>query len=71
MQQGTLLVFCVSWSCSWTGVTVALPFTAIGYAFAAILAVIILQEHVPPLCWARIVLVIIGVIFIAGSGGET
>ena len=51
--------------------TVALPFTAIGYAFAAILAVIILQEHVPPLCWARIVLVIIGVIFIAGSGGET
>jgi drug/metabolite transporter (DMT)-like permease len=51
--------------------TVALPFTAIEYAFAAILAVIILQEHVPPLRWTGIVLVIIGVIFIARGGGET
>jgi len=58
-------------SLSWTGVTVALPFTAIEYAFAAFLAVVFLQEHVPPLRWAGIVLVIIGVIFIARGGGET
>jgi drug/metabolite transporter (DMT)-like permease len=56
---------------SWTGVTVALPFTAIEYAFAAVLAVIFLQEHVPPIRWAGIVLIIIGVILIARGGGET
>jgi drug/metabolite transporter (DMT)-like permease len=58
-------------SLSWTGVTVALPFTAIEYAFAAFLAVVFLGEHVPPLRWAGIVLVIIGVIFIARGGGDT
>jgi drug/metabolite transporter (DMT)-like permease len=52
-------------------VTVALPFTAIEYAFAAFLAVVFLEEHVPPLRWAGIVLIIIGVIFIARGGGET
>ena len=58
-------------SLSWTEVTIALPFTAIEYAFAAILAMIFLKEQVPPLRWAGIVLVILGVIFIARSGGET
>jgi drug/metabolite transporter (DMT)-like permease len=58
-------------SLSWTEVTIALPFTAIEYGFAAILAMIFLKEQVPPLRWAGIVLVILGVIFIARSGGET
>jgi drug/metabolite transporter (DMT)-like permease len=56
---------------SWTDVTVALPFTAIEYGFAAFLAVIMLQEQVPPLRWAGIILVAIGVILIARGGGET
>ena len=56
---------------SWTKVTIALPMTAIEYGFAAILAVVYLKEQVPPLRWAGIVLVIIGVIFIARGGGET
>ncbi len=56
---------------SWTDVTVALPMTAIEYGMAAFLAVIILKEQVPPMRWAGIVLVIIGVIFIARGGGDT
>src|SRR5512135_1863128 len=52
---------------SWTDVTVALPMTAIEYGFAALLAVIYLKEQVSPLRWAGIMLVIIGVIFIARS----
>jgi drug/metabolite transporter (DMT)-like permease len=45
--------------------------TAIEYGFAALLAVIMLKEIVPPARWAGIALVIIGVILIARSGGET
>jgi len=56
---------------SWTEVTVALPMTAIEYAFAAILAVMMLKEQVPPLRWAGIALVIIGVLMIARGGGKT
>jgi drug/metabolite transporter (DMT)-like permease len=56
---------------SWTGVTVALPMTAIEYGFAALLAVTLLKESVPPVRWAGIVLVMIGVILIARSGGDT
>lgn len=55
---------------SWTKVTVALPFTAIEYGFAAVLAVMLLKESVPPVRWMGIVLVIIGVILIAHSGRE-
>ena len=56
---------------SWTGVTVALPMTAIEYGFAALMAVTILKESVPPVRWAGIVLIVIGVILIARGGGET
>lgn len=55
---------------SWTNVTVALPMTAIEYGFAALLAIMILKESVPPVRWAGIVLVVIGVILIARGGGE-
>jgi drug/metabolite transporter (DMT)-like permease len=55
---------------SWTEVTVALPMTAIEYGFAAVMAVAILKESVPPVRWAGIALVVIGVILIARSGGE-
>jgi drug/metabolite transporter (DMT)-like permease len=56
---------------SWTDVTVALPFTAIEYAFAAVLAVALLKEIVPPVRWIGIAMVILGVILIARGGGET
>jgi len=56
---------------SWTEVTIALPMTAIEYGMAAILAILLLKENVPPIRWAGIALVIIGVILIARSGGET
>jgi drug/metabolite transporter (DMT)-like permease len=56
---------------SWTGVTVALPMTAIEYGFAALMAVTILKESVPPVRWIGISLVVIGVILIARGGGES
>jgi drug/metabolite transporter (DMT)-like permease len=56
---------------SWTDVTVALPMTAIEYAFAAILAILMLKESVSPIRWAGIALVILGVILVARGGGET
>ena len=55
---------------SWTDVTVAVPMTAIEYGFAAVLAILMLKEKVPPMRWAGIAMVIIGVIFIARGGGE-
>ena len=56
---------------SWTGVTVALPMTAIEYGFAAVLASVLLNENVSLTRWSGIVLVIIGVILIARGGGKT
>lgn len=55
---------------SWTEVTVALPMTAIEYAFAALLAVAILKEQVPPGRWIGISLVILGVILISRGGAD-
>jgi drug/metabolite transporter (DMT)-like permease len=55
---------------SWTGVTVALPMSAIEYGFAALLAVTILKESVPPVRWIGIAFVVLGVILIARGGGE-
>jgi drug/metabolite transporter (DMT)-like permease len=52
---------------SWTGVTVALPFSALEYGFAAILAVTILQEQVTPLRWAGIMFVVFGIVLISMS----
>lgn len=53
---------------SWTDVTVALPLTAIEYGFAALLAIVILNEVVPPLRWAGTGLVIAGVVLISVAG---
>jgi drug/metabolite transporter (DMT)-like permease len=55
---------------SWTDVTVALPMTALEYGMAAVLAVVILNEVVPPLRWAGIVLVVLGVALISMGSGE-
>jgi len=56
---------------SWTDVTVALPLTAIEYGFAALLAVMLLKEQVPPVRWLGIGLVLVGIVLISRSGAET
>ena len=56
---------------SWTDVTVALPMTAIEYGFAAVLAIVMLKEEVSLLRWIGIALVVVGVILIARTGGES
>jgi drug/metabolite transporter (DMT)-like permease len=58
-------------SLSWAEVTIAVPFTALEYGFAAVLAITILQEVVPPVRWAGIVLVMMGVLLITVSGEPT
>ncbi len=58
-------------SLSWANVTVVLPMTAIEYAFAVLLAVTVLKEKVPPVRWAGIALVILGVLLVARGGGDT
>ncbi|HXY41978.1 MAG TPA: DMT family transporter [Vicinamibacteria bacterium] len=50
---------------SWTGVSVALPLTALEYLAAAVLGVLFLKEVVPPLRWAGIGLVVLGVALIS------
>jgi drug/metabolite transporter (DMT)-like permease len=55
---------------SWTGVTIALPFSALEYGFAAMLAVTILQEQVTPLRWVGIMLVVFGIILISMSNQQ-
>ena len=62
--------FCILAALSWTDVTVAIPLTALEYGFTAILAVTILKEAVPPLRWAGIAFVLIGVVLISAGGGE-
>ena len=62
--------FCLLAALSWTGVTIAFPLTSLEYGFAAILAVMILKETVPPLRWVGISFVILGVVLISASGGD-
>lgn len=52
---------------SWTGVTVALPFSALECGFTAMLAVTIMQEQVTPLRWVGIMFVVFGIILISMS----
>jgi drug/metabolite transporter (DMT)-like permease len=49
---------------SWAEVTVALPLTALEYGVAAVLSMVILKEEIPPLRWAGIGLVVVGVMII-------
>jgi drug/metabolite transporter (DMT)-like permease len=51
----------------WAGVTVALPFSALEYGFAAMSAVTILQEQVSPLRWVGILFVVFGITLISMS----
>ena len=48
-----ILYFSLLAALGWTGVTVAFPLTALEYAFAAVLAVLVLKEPVPPMRLSR------------------
>lgn len=67
----TVFYFLFLAALSWTELTVALPMTAIEYGFAAVLAVLILKEQVPPVRWVGIALVLLGIFLISRSGTET
>ena len=54
---------------SWTSATIVLPLSALEYGFAALLAVAWLGEVVPPIRWAGIGLVVLGVLLIGAGGG--
>ena len=69
---GTVLAgvfyFCLLAALGWTDVSVAVPLTAIEYGFTALLAVVWLREQVPPMRWAGIAFVVIGVVLISAAG---
>lgn len=56
---------------SWKDVSVVLPISAVEYVFAAVLAILMLNEKITPLRWAGIILVVAGVILVARSGIKT
>ena len=69
--MSAIFYFALLAALSWTGVTVAFPLTALEYAFAGLLAVSFLKEAVPPIRWAGIALVTVGVILISVSSNES
>ncbi len=69
--MSAIFYFALLAALSWTGVTVAFPLTALEYAFAGLLAVSFLKEVVPPIRWAGIALVTVGVILISVSSNES
>lgn len=68
-----LILFFVSYlnALSWADLTYVLPATALGYILTALLAKLLLQEAVPPAHWAGIVLITVGVGFVATGPSTT
>jgi drug/metabolite transporter (DMT)-like permease len=58
---------CMSSALSWADLTYVLPATGIGYVVLALGARFFLHEHVSPARWIGIVLISIGVGFVAGG----
>ena len=65
----SLLAFFASYmnALSWADLTYVLPATSLGYVLLALIAKLILHEHVSSLRWLGIALISGGVCFIAGS----
>ena len=53
---------------STTDLSFAYPFAAIGYAGGVLISQWMLKEKVPPLRWAGLALIALGVAFVASSG---
>lgn len=68
-----LIAFFVSYlnALSWADLTYVLPATALGYVLTAFLAKLLLQEAVPLTHWAGILLITIGVGFVATGPSAT
>ncbi len=56
---------------SWADLTYVLPASAFGYILTAFLARVMLHEHVSPLRWLGIALIVAGVGFVAGGEHRT
>src|ERR1700719_230053 len=56
---------------SWADLTYVLPATSLGYVLLALVARFVLHEHVSPLRWLGIVLIMGGVGFVAGGPSLT
>jgi len=58
---------CMSSALSWADLSYVLPATGIGYVVMALGARFFLHEHISPARWSGIVLITIGVGFVAGG----
>jgi drug/metabolite transporter (DMT)-like permease len=70
---GCLLIFFSSYSAalSWADLTFVLPATAIGYVVLALLSHFFLHEQISWQRWVGILLIVIGVGFVAGGPSRT
>ena len=70
---GCLLIFFTSYSTalSWADLTFVLPATAIGYVVIALLSHFFLHEQISIQRWTGILLIVIGVGFVAGGPSRT
>jgi drug/metabolite transporter (DMT)-like permease len=68
-----LLAFFASYmnALSWADLTYVLPATSLGYVLLALVARLVLHEHVSPLRWLGIALISGGVTFVAGGPALT
>ena len=68
-----LLMFYISYlaSLSWADLSYIMPTTTFGYVLTALLAHYMLGEHVPLTRWIGIIMITLGVGFIAGGGSLT
>ena len=65
----SLLVFFVSYLLllSWADFSYVQPASAIGYAFVAVLGYFVLGEFIPPMRWAGVLVICLGVVLVEAS----
>jgi drug/metabolite transporter (DMT)-like permease len=70
---GCLLIFFTSYSAalSWADLTFVLPATAVGYVVIALLSHFFLHEQISVQRWVGILLIVVGVGFVAGGPSRT
>ena len=70
---GCLLIFFTSYSAalSWADLTFVLPATAVGYVVIALLSHFFLHEQISRQRWIGILLIVVGVGFVAGGPSRT
>ena len=62
---------CMSSALSWADLSYVMPATGMGYVVMALAARFFLHEHISPGRWSGIVLITIGVGFVAGGPSQT